>query len=147
MQKKIYFSPLFFSRCILHFSFMCHFIFIFYFWSHICIIGMTFICICFCLIWLLTLDYLGALIKFELWSIYNLSLKNILFIYFLEQRREGEGEEGKHQCVVASRTPPTGYLASNPGMGLNWEYEPEIFWFAGGHSSTEPHQSGLQSFF
>ena len=39
----------------------------------------------------------------------------ILF-YFLERGREREREEEKHQCVVASRAPPTGDLASNPGM-------------------------------
>ena len=32
-------------------------------------------------------------------------------------RREGE----KHQCVVASYTPPTGDLARNPGMCPDWE--------------------------
>ena len=37
------------------------------------------------------------------------------FIYlFLERRREGEGEEGKHQCVVASCVLPTGDLALQP---------------------------------
>ena len=37
------------------------------------------------------------------------------FIYF---QREGKGErEGeKHQCVLASRSLPTGDLALNPGM-------------------------------
>ena len=38
----------------------------------------------------------------------------ILFIYFLE--RWEVKERGKHQCVVASCTPPTGDPASNPGM-------------------------------
>ena len=28
----------------------------------------------------------------------------------------GEREEEKHQCVVASRSPPIGDLAHNPGM-------------------------------
>ena len=41
--------------------------------------------------------------------------KKIIFIYFcLEGKEEREGE--KHQCVVASHTPPTGDLAHNPGM-------------------------------
>ena len=35
---------------------------------------------------------------------------------FRERGREGEREGKKHQCVVASRTPPTGDLAHNPGM-------------------------------
>ena len=36
--------------------------------------------------------------------------------------REGEGgrKRKKHQCVVASHTPPTGDLAHNPGMRPNW---------------------------
>ena len=47
------------------------------------------------------------------------------FIYLFLERGEGRekdrgregGREGKkHQCVVASRVPPTGDLASNPGM-------------------------------
>ena len=43
------------------------------------------------------------------------------FIYlFLERGREGERVGEKHQCVVASHTPPTGDLAHNPGMCPNW---------------------------
>ena len=45
-----------------------------------------------------------------------------LFIYlFLESGREGEREGEKHQCVVASHTPPTGDLACNPGRCPDWE--------------------------
>ena len=44
-----------------------------------------------------------------------------LFIFFLERGREGEREGEKHQCVVASRGPPTGYLACNAGMCPDWE--------------------------
>ena len=43
-----------------------------------------------------------------------------LFI-FGERGREGEREGKKHQCVVASRVPPTGDLACNPGMCPDWE--------------------------
>ena len=41
----------------------------------------------------------------------------ILFIYFY---REGKGgrKRGKHQCVVASCTPPTGYLAATQACAL-----------------------------
>ena len=53
--------------------------------------------------------------------------KKILRLYlfiFIERRRKGESEGEKHQCVVASHTPPTGDLAHNPGMcpdgELNW---------------------------
>ena len=35
--------------------------------------------------------------------------------------REGEREGQKHQCVVASQTPPTGDPARNPGMRPDWE--------------------------
>ena len=34
---------------------------------------------------------------------------------------EGEREGEKHQCVVASFAPPTGDLACNSGMCLDWE--------------------------
>ena len=34
---------------------------------------------------------------------------------------EGEREGEKHQCVVASRAPPTGDVACNPGMCPDWE--------------------------
>ena len=40
---------------------------------------------------------------------------------FLERGREREKEEEKHQCVVASHTPPTGDLACNPGRYPDWE--------------------------
>ena len=51
----------------------------------------------------------------------------ILFI-FKEREREGEGEGEKHQCVVASHTPPTRELAHNPGTCHNWESN---LWFTG----------------
>ena len=50
--------------------------------------------------------------------------KNFLEFYlfiFRERGREGEREGEKHQCVVASHTPPTGDLARNPGMNPDWE--------------------------
>ena len=41
------------------------------------------------------------------------------FIYlFLERGREGEREEEKDQCVVATWATPTGDLARNPGSVL-----------------------------
>ena len=54
----------------------------------------------------------------------DFSLK-ILF-YFLKDFLKGEVGEGeregeKHQCVVASFAPPTGDLACNSGMCLDWE--------------------------
>ena len=65
-----------------------------------------------------------------------------LFIHlFLERRREGEREGEKHQCVVASCTPPTGDLAQNPDMCPRLEIEPETLWcLQVSAQSTEPHQ-------
>ena len=57
----------------------------------------------------------------------------ILFI-FREEGREGEREEEKHQCVVASHAPPTGDLAHNPGMGSRLGIELATLWFSGRHS-------------
>ena len=50
----------------------------------------------------------------------NSFLRFYLFI-FRERRRQGEREEEKHQCVVASHTPPTGDLAHNPSTCPDWE--------------------------
>ena len=58
-----------------------------------------------------------------------------LFIYlFIESGEEGEREGEKHQCVVASRVPPTGDLAHNPGMCPDWESNRRPLGFAGQHS-------------
>ena len=40
---------------------------------------------------------------------------------FRQREREGERGGEKYQCVVASRMPPTGDLACNPGMCPDWE--------------------------
>ena len=64
-----------------------------------------------------------------------------LFI-FRERRREGEREGEKQQCVVASRTPPTGDPAHNPGMCPDWELNQQPFGSQAGAQSTEPHQPG-----
>ena len=45
------------------------------------------------------------------------------FIYFLERGRERE-REGEKKCMVASRMPPTGDLAHNPGMCPRLGIEP-----------------------
>ena len=49
----------------------------------------------------------------------------------------------KHQCVVASHTPPTGDLASSPGMCPDWELNLRPFGSQAGAQPTEPHQAGL----
>ena len=43
-------------------------------------------------------------------------LKKFYLFIFREKGKEGETEEEKHQCVVASPVPPAGDLAHNPGM-------------------------------
>ena len=61
-----------------------------------------------------------------------------LFI-FRERGSEGEREGQKHQCVVASRTTPTGDLAHNPHvpwLGI----QPATLWFTACAQSTKPHQ-------
>ena len=57
--------------------------------------------------------------------------------------REGE----KHQCVIASHAPPTGDLASNPGMCPDWEVNQCCFVLHTGAQSPEPHQPGLNPYF
>ena len=60
--------------------------------------------------------------------------KYFTYLFFREgkgERREGE----KHQCVVASSMSPTGNLACNPGMCLDWESNWQPFGsHAGWHS-------------
>ncbi|XP_045044995.1 syntaxin-6 isoform X1 [Desmodus rotundus] len=49
-------------------------------------------------------------------------------------------ERGKHQCVVASCTPPTGDLACNPDMCPDLELNLQPFGLQAGAQSTEPHK-------
>ena len=64
---------------------------------------------------------------------------------FLEREGKGGKEGEEHQCVVASRAPPTGDLALHPGMCPDWESNWRTFGSQGGTQSTEPHQPGLES--
>ena len=66
----------------------------------------------------------------------------ILFIYFQRGGREGEREGEKHQCVVASRAPPTGDLAHNSGICPDWELNLWHFGSQARAQSTELHQPG-----
>ena len=60
--------------------------------------------------------FLGALFFFK------------IFIYLFLERGEGrEKEVEKHQCVLASHVPPTGYLVHNPGMCPDWEWNHQRF--------------------
>ena len=45
----------------------------------------------------------------------------LLRFYLFLERGEGREKEEKHQCVVASHTLPTGDLAHNPDICLDWE--------------------------
>ena len=73
--------------------------------------------------------------------------KRFYLFIFRERGQEGKREGEKHQCVVASRTTPTGDLAHNPGMCPDWESSPRPFGSQAGTQSTEPHQPGLPFFF
>ena len=66
-------------------------------------------------------------------------LKRFYLLIFRERGREGEREGEKLQYVVASRVPPTGDLAHNPGMCPVWESNPRPFDSQVGTQSTEPH--------
>ena len=59
-------------------------------------------------------------------------------LIFRERGREGEKEGEKHQCVVASRTSPTGDLDRNPGTCPDWESHWQRLGPQAGTQSTEP---------
>ena len=63
----------------------------------------------------------------------------ILF-FFLEGK---ENERERKQCVVVSCTPPTGNLASNPGMWPDWESNQQPFGSQARTQTTELYQLGL----
>ena len=60
---------------------------------------------------------------------YLIFLNNLLHIFkkrfyvfiFIQRGKEEKRHGEKHQCVGASRTPPTGDLACNPGMCSDWK--------------------------
>ena len=63
------------------------------------------------------------------WLLNNaINMEMLIFIYlrfylfmFRQRGRDGEREGKKHQCVVASRVPPTGDLDCKTGMCPDWE--------------------------
>ena len=55
---------------------------------------------------------------------------------------EGERKGEKHQCAVASGTPPTEDLAHNSGMCPDWELNWRCPTSQTSTQSTEPHQPG-----
>ena len=76
------------------------------------------------------------------WSFFFFFFKIYLFI-FRQRGREGE----KPQCLVASRTPPTGDLAHNPGLCPDWESNQQPFGLQAIAQSIEPHQPGQKLIF
>ena len=57
----------------------------------------------------------------EPWMLVFFVLIRFYLCIFKEKGREGEREEEKHQCVVASHVPPTGDLPCSPGTCPDWE--------------------------
>ena len=73
---------------------------------------------------------------------FKILLITFIYLFIYRQRgREGEREEEKRQCVVASQVPPVGDLASNPGMCPDWESNQQPFGSQSSAQSTEPHQA------
>ena len=75
---------------------------------------------------------------------YNRNTKELLLLFFRERGRGAEREGDKHQCVVASHTPPTGNLAWNPSVCPDWESNRWPFGLQVSTQSTEPHQPGQE---
>ena len=66
--------------------------------------------------------------------------------YLFLERGEGEREEEKHQSSVgASRTPPAGDLACNPGMCPDWELNQQPFGLQNNVQSTKSYRSGQEN--
>ena len=77
-------------------------------------------------------------------AIYVVKLFVRFYLFILRERgREGEREEEKHQCVLASHAPPTWNLTYNPGMCPDWESNRKPFGLQAGTQSMESHQPGL----
>ena len=74
-------------------------------------------------------------------------LKSFYLFAFRGRGKEEEREGEKHQCVVASHTPPTGGLAFNPGMCPDCESNQQPFGSQVGTQCTEPHQGCIIIYF
>ena len=64
---------------------------------------------------------------FKNFYLFTFYFKIFYLLIFRERGKEGEREGEKHQCVVASHTPPTGDLAHNAGMCPDWESNQQPF--------------------
>ena len=67
----------------------------------------------------------------------------VLFFRGRKGERVGEKHPWEIHWSVASRTPPTGDLAWNPGLCPDWELNQRPFGSLAGTQSTEPRQPGL----
>ena len=76
----------------------------------------------------------------------DIILLSVFLIFYLficrEKGRDGEREGEKHQCVVASPTPPIRDLTCNPGMCPDWDFSRQHFGLQAHTQSTELHQPG-----
>ena len=72
---------------------------------------------------------------------------HFIYLFFRERGREREREGEKHQCVVTSHVPLTGYMARNPGMCPDWESKPQPFGSQAQAQSSEIHQPRLILFY
>ena len=69
------------------------------------------------------------------------------FYLFIFRAGEGSRKGEKHQCVVASQTPPTGDPARNQGMCPDWELNQRPFGSQACAQCTELCQPGLYDLF
>ena len=83
------------------------------------------------------INFTGFFLFLLIWII-NTFLKDFIYV-FLERGEGTEKERQKHQCVVASCTPPTGDLAHNPGVCPDWESNQWPFSLQASTQSTEPY--------
>ena len=82
------------------------------------------------------------------WHIYLFYFLKTDFIYlFWERGSEGEREGEEHPCVVASREPPTGDLARNPGVCPDWESNWQPFGLQAATQSEVAYLSDLNKSF
>ena len=67
-----------------------------------------------------------------------LCIFKILFI-FREKARDRNIDVWEKHRLIASHMPPTGYLAHNPAMCPDWEWNGQPFGSQAEAQSTEPH--------